>query len=247
MVTKMIFDNKKVIVFDLNGIIVDSLNMFVDIDYEFIYKMTGKVVSKDVLKGDRELFFNTYTDSKVDSLYYEYLKDKYSIIGDDKDIRFIREKITYIYILNKVHIIKNVDILLNKLRDLGYILILATVSKYEQIELYNKNELITNKIDLFEMFDLILTGDDIFSNNSNEELFLEVLEMIGSSKKSYLVFQNSLSGIRAAVKIGIDVCYVGDIANDMNYNEIDSKVTYRINSYDEVIRELDVKKKRLFL
>lgn len=235
----MFFDGKKAIIFDFDGTVVDSMGMYIDVDCEIIRLLCGKDVSKDVVQRDKNLFFKDNVEGDIYFKYCEYLKERYGFEESAKEIFETRKKALKMYYLEKLDLKKNVDIVLRRLKELGYVLVMATTSHYYQVELGSNSNLVKNKIDLLSSFDLILTMDDVVNSKPDSEIYLKVIEKLGISKEKCLVFEDSLIGVISAVNAGLEVVNVYDKFSDSEREAIDDITTYKIKSYDEVIAMLD--------
>lgn len=75
------FEGKKVIIFDLDGTLIDSINIWNIVDQELIKYYTGKLISKDIIGEQRDYILSTTTNPNIYQAYFEYLKKVYDIFS----------------------------------------------------------------------------------------------------------------------------------------------------------------------
>lgn len=66
------FDGKKVIIFDIDGTILDTIGMWTDVDVNLIYNISGVNKSKDNVRLEREQFLAKNTGIEVINIYNKY-------------------------------------------------------------------------------------------------------------------------------------------------------------------------------
>ena len=69
--------NKKYIIFDMDGTIIDSIGIWNILDYNTILTYTGKDISLDIIQKDRNEYFDKNNSGDVYKNYCGFLKDKY--------------------------------------------------------------------------------------------------------------------------------------------------------------------------
>lgn len=124
------------------------------------------------------------------------------------------------------------------LRNKGFKIGLATTSCSNTVNNYFSSELIIGELrqrnlscDFRDLFDVILTSDDVLVTKPNPEVYLKAVSMLGVNSQNCLVFEDSMTGIKAAKGAGIEVCSVYDEWIDQG--EIKDMVDYSINDYSD--------------
>ncbi len=115
-------------------------------------------------------------------------------------------------------------------------LALATVSRRETINTYMyENMNIGKKID-FKNFDLIITKDDVKFKKPNPEIYLKIIKKLEiDDLTKCLVIEDSLNGVIAAVKAGLNVIGIYDEYSSRDREEIIKYTEYYANNYEELI------------
>lgn len=233
--------NKKVIIFDVDGTLIDSIGIWNKTDRMMIKKYSGILVDEDIIQKDRDTFLSNNNSKDIYIEYCNYLIEKYNMnITRDK---FLKERYGSVedYFINKVDYKPYVDKVINKLHELGYILAIATTTTKNQIETYaNKNIKMKEKVDLYKCFDYIVTKEDILNKKPNPEVYLNILSHYNIDAKDCLVFEDSITGIKASSSAGIEVVNIYDKYADNDRIDIDKLTDYKIDDFKEILDLLEV-------
>ena len=235
---KNILGNKKVIIFDLDGTLIDSVNMFNEI-YSFLIKnTTGKNILADQIQDDWDEFTHQSIPGDLFDNFLLYLDKKYS--SEVHDIEFLRkmyENIEYKYLSEEIEYKKYAKDVILKLKEKGYILVLATLSPKSRIDIYNNiNKKLINEFKMNDVFDLILTSEDVKNKKPNPEVYLKVLEKLNVSNEKCLIVEDSLEGVKAANNAEIEVLNIVDKNMYKTQSTIDKLSTYKMNNLKELLK-----------
>ena len=235
MLNKNILENKKVIIFDLDGTLVDSIGIWNKVDMATVKYFTGKEVEETEVNHLRDHVLRTATEEDIYRAYIKELCSKYNIL---EDIDTVYEKRKYFgdEIPKKDVTFKPFakEVLL-KLKDLGFILALATTSTTKKVEIYSFENINTNSINLFEIFDLILTKDEVVKKKPDPEVLNKIIDYFKIEKSEAIVFEDSLVGVRTANNAGIEVVSVYDKYADYERDIINENSDYKIDSFKEIL------------
>lgn len=234
-------EDKKVIIFDLDGTLIDSIGMWNEMDQILIKETTGKKVELDILQKERE---SITIQNNVGNVYEAYLKNmikKYEIPYNFEYIMKRKLKIGDEYITKKIDYKDQADRVLKKLKEKGYILVLATITSKKRIEQYNNENMnLVNKAKFDEIFDLILTTDDVKAKKPNPEVYLKVIEKLNVKPEECIVVEDSIEGVTAAKKANIEVINVVDSYSKENQDKIDKLSKYKFNDFGEFLELLNM-------
>lgn len=230
-----ILNNKKVIIFDLDGTLLDSVNMFNKIYSLVVESICNVKVSIDEIQEDWDEFAHQKIEGDVYEKFFLYLMKKYS--SKEYDINLIKEtynKIEYRYITEEVRYKKYSKEIVEELKKQGYKLVLATLTPQYAIDIYNDiNENLISEFKIYDVFDLVITYDDVTKKKPNPEVYLKAVEKMKVYKEECLIVEDSLEGVKAANNAGIEVLNIVDENMYKKQKKIDSLSDYKMNNLEE--------------
>lgn len=229
-------DNKEVIIFDLDGTLIDSVNMFNEIYSELLRRTTGKTVSVEQIQDDWDEFAHMHKgESDMFDGFLLFLDGKYNDRkGNLEILRGAYKGIEADYILNKIKYKDYAKEVVELLREKHYKLVLATISPRSVLDIYNDhNQNLVSKFKIYDYFDLVLSYDDVKNRKPDPEVYLTVVEKMNVSKDKCLIVEDSLEGVKAANNAGIEVLNIVDENMFNAQARIDELSDYKMNSLKE--------------
>ena len=143
------FKNKKIVIFDMDGTLIDSMGIWNEVDRRLIKQLGGDdTISEEEIQEQRDSNLRKFNQKP--NPYVEYagvLKEKYNVDKTPKEINEIRYGISQELLINKVDYKPDAEFLIKKLKELNYIIGIASTTSRRSIELYS-NAFVINSRDV---------------------------------------------------------------------------------------------------
>lgn len=239
----IIFKGKKVIIFDMDGTLIDSVGIWNKTDEILIEKLANKKIQIPNMQQVRDTIL---AKCKSDDIYLEYcdfLGKKFKSSLTAKEILDLRWNISDQYIKNQIDYKPNADRLLHLLKEQGYILALATTTTNIQLNAYrNVNQNIKQKADIDAMFDIVLSKEDVKEKKPSPEIHNKLMKILGVKPSDCLIIEDSLIGVQAGKNAGIEVAVMYDKYSDEDRDQINRLADYSFSSFNRIIKQFELEK-----
>lgn len=235
-------EGKKVIIFDMDGTLIDSVGIWNEVDRKLIstIRRDGGCETENV-QEQRDQALRRF--SKAENPYIEYctfLKEKYQSGLSAEEIHTLRYEIAQDYLRNSIDYKRDADKFIRRLKTEGFVLVIASTTKRSNMDIYRKlNANIRDRAKLDDYFSHIYTREDAKKIKPDPEIYLHILKELNVSAQECLIFEDSLIGIEAAKNAGIESVAVYDKYSDAEREQINNLADYHINSYSEILGQLD--------
>lgn len=232
--------NKKIIIFDLDGTLIDSMGIWNKADESLIKKFTNKTVEEFFhdnninAKDIGQLRDRLLAEFKSDDIYVQYcawLKERFNTDMPAEEVLKIRWNFANELLQKEVDYKEDADVLLKKLKQNGYTLALATTTPKERLDLYRK---ILKKVNIDETFSVILTKEDVVHKKPDPGIYNKILEKLNVNPEECLVVEDALIGVKSAKNAGIEVINMYDKYSDADREEIEKLADYKVQNFKEL-------------
>lgn len=180
----------KAVIFDMDGVLIDSEPYWKKADAEFFVKHnkkhTSEINKKIMGMGQREII--------------EYFKKRYGFIGDTYVLISERREILYKQLLPKIKLMTGVKKLIDKIHQKK--LALAVATSGHSVE---KTVEILKKLRINSYFKTIVSGDDVLYGKPAPDIYLRSGEKLSIEPKNCLVIEDAPSGVKAGKAAGMMV------------------------------------------
>lgn len=213
---KELVDNSKAIIFDLDGTLIDSMNVWSDIDKEF-FKMHDLPFEEDYQK---EIGHKGLKEIAA------YTKTRYNLKESEDEIVTIwldMAKEAYAY---KIPLKEGVKSFLEYLQSKNIKMGIATSNSLELTELVLKHH------DIYKYFSKVVTVNELKTNKGSPDIYLHISDSFGLVPSECIVFEDLLTGIKTAKKAGYKVVGVKEKASLDKEKEIREIADLYISNYN---------------
>lgn len=233
-------ENKKVIIFDLDGTLIDSVGIWNAIDEELIKQIGNIPLGNENIAKQRDDMLKKFQNEPDTYLAYGgFLKEKYQSTLTKEEIKVLRYEIADDYLKNKIDYKPNAEKVLKYLKQKGYILVIASTTLRHCVAIYQtQNKNIINKANLNDMFSLILTKDDVITKKPSPEVHEKVMEKLKVTKEQCLIIEDSLIGVEAGKNAGIEVAVMYDQYANGDREQIDKLANYQFRNFNEMLEQI---------
>ncbi len=232
-------ENKKFILFDMDGTLIDSVGMWNEVDRLFIKALGGNPDGTDV-QAQRDAKLREYKASEDPYREYcGYMGKKYGSSLSPTELVTLRYSISLEFTANTIDYKPYADKFLRILKERGYTLFIVSTTKRSNMDVYRtKNRNIIEKAPIDTIFSAIYTREDAKEIKPSPEIYGRVLREHNAKKEECIIFEDSLIGIEAANNAKIDVVAMYDKYSENDRDEIAARSCAYFNDYKEVLRAI---------
>lgn len=199
--------NKKVFIFDLDGVIVDTAK------YHFLaWQKLSQELGIEFTPEHNEQLKGV---SRVRSLDIILELGNVQASQEDKNKWLFQKNedyLSYLVAIDESEILPGVLPVLHYLKDKNQLIALGSASKNARP--------ILEKTGILQLFDAIVDGNDVSNAKPDPEVFLRAAKLLNAKNEDSIVFEDSVAGIQAANSANMISVGIGDdkILHEAKYN-----------------------------
>ena len=212
-------NNIKAAIFDLDGTLVDSMWVWHQIDIDYLSKK-GHAVPDNLTDEITHLSFSQTA---------EYFKNRFSIEDSIHDIMSTWNSMAYDHYKNNVKLKKGALEYLQKLKNSGIKIGLATSNSMPLLTATLKNN------NAFDLFDAITVTDEVKKSKSNPDIYLLAAKKLGVSPSECMVYEDIIAAVEGVKLAGMKVTGVYDEHAKHQIDILKKECDKYIYSYEELL------------
>ncbi|MGN1162196.1 MAG: HAD family hydrolase [Candidatus Fimenecus sp.] len=209
----------KGVIFDLDGTLIDSMDVWNQVDIEF-FKRRGMEVPEGYKKVISKMPFTAIA---------EYTKEKYSIKESAEEIIEEWHTIALEEYKYNVKLKDGAKEFIEKCKENGLKCTYATASA----DILCDTVLKAN--DVYEYFDSKAYVYEVDKDKSEPDIYLLAAERLNLNPQECIVFEDIIEGVKSAKKGGFTACGVYDDSSAKDEKEIREIADYYIKSFAELL------------
>lgn len=233
---------KKYIIFDMDGTLIDSIGVWNRTDQKLIEEYASMTIDLNEIQINRDNFLHNNQDSDIYLAYCDYLIKKYKFnINNPNELVKRRWDTSGEILESEMDFKPNAVKLILRLKELGFILVLATMTTQVQLDIYSKrNKKMLEQMNIVEVFDLITRKEDVKNKKPDPEIYNKIMKFYNADPSECLIFEDSYTGVLAGKNAGIEVVNIYDNYADLDREKINALTDYSINDYDEFLNYINI-------
>lgn len=208
-------ENKKAVIFDLDGSLVDSMWMWREIDIEYLGRFG--IPLPEGLQSQIEGM--SFSETAI------YFKEHFPIPDSVEEMKANWNQMAWDKYMNEVPLKPGISEFLKECKEHGIKLGIATSNSRELVENVAKVH------NLHDYFSCIMTGCDVNKGKPAPDIYLAVAKALQVSPSECLVFEDIVPGILAGKRAGMEVCAVEDAYSVHAREEKKALADYYIEDY----------------
>jgi beta-phosphoglucomutase family hydrolase len=196
----------RAVIFDLDGVIVESEDAHIEAEREIFQKYNVKISAEEL---------HTYTGTMAKVMFTELIA-KYKLNTTFEKINIQKEEILLKLLDKDAEPTKGVLNLIQELKLEGIKLAVGSSSTRRMVDY------ILNKLKLTQAFNRVITAEDIEHSKPNPEIFLKAAKELKVKPSQCLVIEDSKLGVEAAKSAGMKCAgYRNPHSGDQNLSKAD--------------------------
>lgn len=235
-ISRLDFSQKELIIFDLDGTLMDSVGVWNEIDQQLIKHFSGQLIDIQTIQKLRDDFIESFVGDgdKLYPAYGGFLNEYYKFNSNAEEVWNWRVKAAMYYLTEKFDFKPDADKVLKALKQKGFKLALATNSIGRALDALKQNKNF-NKAPFDKIFDFVISSSDVEKRKPAPDMYAAVLKHFNLSGDKCIVFEDALDGVQAAKAAGLEIINVYDKYSDNERDEINKLIDYRIDDYKEIM------------
>jgi len=178
----------KIIIFDLDGVLLDSEKIYIEMNQRFF-----KELGADISMEEHQTFVGISANKM-----WGYIKDKAGLSQSVEELKAMERELKY-KTLQETHLVptKGSREFLDWLKKRSFTMAIASSGLRKNVQL------ILDKLGVHGHFDMVVSGEDVVKGKPEPDIFLKVSGHYGRPARDCVVIEDSTNGVKAAKSAGM--------------------------------------------
>lgn len=212
------FTDKKAVIFDMDGTLIDSVWLWHKIDVDFL-ETCNIAMPADLREIVEGMNFDVCAS---------YFKERFNLPHTCDEIKAQWNSMAEDYYRNKIGLKPYSKELIQKLKSNNYKLAIATSN------LRHLADLVLTRNGIIEYFDEIVTSNEVNAEKPKPDVFLKAAQLLNVTPQNCIAFEDTYVGVQSAVNANMYVVAVNDEYTSHKEKIVKLADTY-IDSYEEIL------------
>ncbi|MDO5531162.1 HAD family phosphatase [Sutterella sp.] len=233
------FLDRRILIFDLDGTLIDSLGVWSQVDQELVRRLSNDRVHLTEDEAGELRVSAMRRHGEGSDAYLKYMvemKRDFDLPGTPEEIHHQRYELAQEFLRTRVKYRPGAGEVIRTLKSLGKTLAIATTTRRRNIVTYaTENEWLMAEAPLNENFELILTRDDVEHVKPDPEVFTKIMAHFGAKPEECLVIEDALPGIVGARAVGIDSVVISERYAEPMREQLDRAAVARFETHADLL------------
>lgn len=176
----------KAVIFDMDGVIINSEPVHFEVEQGLLKKLGGKMTQEE-----NETFVGT-----TDYTMWSTLKEQFNLAPSVEDIIEMKKEM-FLNRIDEIELIGGFVELLLPLYNEGYPIAVASSNNKKTVDA------VLEKFDLVKYMKFVISGEEVINGKPDPEIFLTVAKNIHINPENCLVVEDAATGVTAAKAAGM--------------------------------------------
>lgn len=233
------FLDKDLIIFDLDGTLIDSLGIWSLVDQMLVEELSAahvKLTEEEAYDLRAEALGRYGEGSSAYLAYCGDLKDKFGMPGTAETIHHRRYEIAMEVLAKHVRWREGASELLRTLKRAGKRLAIGTTTRRRNIDVYaGRNEGMIREAKIDEIFEVIKTREDVERVKPDPQVHQMIMAELGATPEKTIVIEDATAGLKAARAAGIAPVVVTERHSEVDRAVNDALALRRFESLNDIL------------